>query len=34
MKCELCLLRGENEENEDFNLQLNVTEHQDRKSVV
>ena len=31
MKCESCLLRGEDESIEDFNLQLNVTEHHYQK---
>ena len=31
MKCESCLLRGENEDDEDFTLQLNVTEHHYQK---
>jgi len=31
MKCELCLLRGEDEDVEDFTLQLNVTEHHYQK---
>ena len=31
MKCESCLLRGEDENIEDFNLQLNVTEHHYQK---
>ena len=31
MKCELCLLRGEDEDVEDLILQLNVTEHHYQK---
>jgi len=31
MKCELCLLRGEDEDVEDLDLQLNVTEHHYQK---
>lgn len=31
MKCESCLLRGEDENEEDITLQLNVTEHHYQK---